>query len=156
MCKNLVEKGNLDKPLILYNRTQKRADDLSAKLGSGKTKVVSQVRDAVKDSDIVFICLGDDDAVNATVDVILQENVKGKLIVDCSTVHPDTTNALEKRITEAGAEFVGGPGTCSISVCTFSLHQVPIFNASVYLIVSESKNQTCSNHVRHILMIHLY
>ncbi|KAF2124914.1 hypothetical protein P153DRAFT_325134 [Dothidotthia symphoricarpi CBS 119687] len=109
MCKNLVEKGNLDKPLILYNRTQKRSDDLAAKFGSGKTKVVSEISDAVKDSDIVLLCLGDDDAVNTTVDVILKNDVKGKLIVDCSTVHPDTTNALEKRVTEAGAEFVGGP-----------------------------------------------
>ena len=56
------------------------------------------------------MCLGDDAAVDSTVDEMLKENVKGKLIVDCSTVHPDTTNGLEKRITEKGAEFVGMPG----------------------------------------------
>lgn len=109
MCANLVSKGKLDKPLILYNRTQKRSDGLSAKLGSDKTKVVSTIPEAVKDSDIIFICVGDDAAVNNTVDTILKEDVKGKLIVDCSTVHPDTTNALEKRITSAGAQFVGMP-----------------------------------------------
>jgi 3-hydroxyisobutyrate dehydrogenase-like beta-hydroxyacid dehydrogenase len=113
MCKNLVEKGNLDKPLILYNRTKKRSDDLATKIssdvGNGKTKVVETINDATKESDIIFMCLGDDAAVNSAVDAILQEDVKGKLIVDCSTVHPDTTNALEKRITEKGAEFVGMP-----------------------------------------------
>lgn len=109
MCANLVAKGNLSSPLILYNRTQKRSDDLSSKLGTDKTKVASTIPEAVKDSDIIFICVGDDAAVNGTVDTILKENVSGKLIVDCSTVHPDTTNALEKRITEAGAEFVGMP-----------------------------------------------
>ncbi|KAJ4316071.1 hypothetical protein N0V94_005629 [Neodidymelliopsis sp. IMI 364377] len=109
MCANLVSKGNLDKPLILYNRTKKRSDDLAAKIGTDKTKVVSTISDAVKDSDIILMCLGDDAAVNDTVDAILKENVKGKLIVDCSTIHPDTTNSLEKRITSAGAEFVGMP-----------------------------------------------
>lgn len=109
MCANLVSKGNLDKPLILYNRTKKRSDDLSIKLGNDRTKVVSTVQDAVKDSDIILMCLGDDAAVNSTVDAILQSDVKGKTIVDCSTVHPDTTNALESRIIQAGAEFVGMP-----------------------------------------------
>ncbi|KAJ4401988.1 hypothetical protein N0V91_007491 [Didymella pomorum] len=109
MCANLVSKGKLDKPLILYNRTQKRSDDLSAKLGTDKTKVASTIPEAVKDSDIIFICVGDDAAVNSTVDTILGEDVNGKLIVDCSTVHPDTTNALEKRVTSAGASFVGMP-----------------------------------------------
>lgn len=113
MCTNLVEKGNLDKPLILSNRTKKRSDDLAAKIdsefGSGKTKVVSTINDAAKEADIIFMCLGDDAAVNFAVDVILQEDVKGKLIVDCSTIHPDTTNALEKKINEKGADFVGMP-----------------------------------------------
>jgi 3-hydroxyisobutyrate dehydrogenase-like beta-hydroxyacid dehydrogenase len=113
MCANLVNKGNLDKPLILYNRTKQRSDDLAAKLGDGKTKVVETVGDAVKESDVILMCLGDDAAVNSTVDAILEQDVKGKLIVDCSTVHPDTTNALEKRITEKGAEFVGMPGVYS-------------------------------------------
>jgi hypothetical protein len=107
---NLIEKGNLDKPLILFNRTKKRADDLSATLGSDKTKVVDNINDAAKEADIIFMCLGDDAAVDAAVDKILEEDVKGKVIVDCSTVHPDTTNGLEKRITAKGGEFVGLPG----------------------------------------------
>ncbi|KAF2203830.1 hypothetical protein GQ43DRAFT_438495 [Delitschia confertaspora ATCC 74209] len=109
MCKNLVEKGNLDKPLILFNRTKKRAEDLSAQLGHDKTTLVSTIEEAVQKADIIFMCLGDDAAVNGTVDVILQEEVEGKLIVDCSTVHPDTTSANDKRITEKGADFVAMP-----------------------------------------------
>ncbi|KAF2188628.1 6-phosphogluconate dehydrogenase-like protein NAD-binding protein [Zopfia rhizophila CBS 207.26] len=109
MCKNLVEKGNLDKPLILWNRTKRRADDLSAKLGTDKTTVIETINEVVKCSDIIFICLGDDAAVNGAVNVILDQDVTGKLVVDCSTVHPDTTNALEKRLVSNGAEFVGMP-----------------------------------------------
>jgi 3-hydroxyisobutyrate dehydrogenase-like beta-hydroxyacid dehydrogenase len=111
MCKNLVAKGNLDKPLILYNRTKKRADDLSAALGTDKTEVVETIQDAAKSSDIIFLCLSDDAAVNSAVDAILEQDVTGKVVVDSSTVHPDTTNALEKRLTAKGALFVGMPGS---------------------------------------------
>ncbi|KAF2637598.1 6-phosphogluconate dehydrogenase-like protein NAD-binding protein [Massarina eburnea CBS 473.64] len=109
MCRNLVEKGSLDKPLTLYNRTKKRSDDLAAQIGTDKTKVVETIQEAVKDADIVFMCLGDDDAVNTAVNAILEQDVDGKLVVDCSTVHPETTNALEKRITSKGGEFVAMP-----------------------------------------------
>lgn len=106
---NLVEKGKLDKPLIIFNRTTKRAEDFSAKLGAGKSEVASSIGDAVKSSDIIFICLGDDKAVNETIDTALKEDVKGKLFVDCSTVHPETSNALAKTIGAKGAEFVAMP-----------------------------------------------
>lgn len=114
MCKNLAEKGNLDKPLILYNRTKKRADDLSSQLGTDKTKVVDTIKDAVSSADIIIMCLGNDASVNSTIDTILENDVTGKLIVDSSTIHPDTSNALEKRITEKGAEFVAMPGQSSL------------------------------------------
>jgi len=109
MCKNLVEKGPLDKPLVLYNRTPRRSHDLAAQLGSFKTKVAPSIQDAVQDSDMIFMCLSDDVAVTSTVDTILESNVTSKLIVDCSTIHPDTTNSLERRIKAAGANFVAMP-----------------------------------------------
>ena len=109
MCKNLVEKGNLSKPLILYNRTQKRADDLAATLNDG-AKVASTIAEAVQPSDVVFICVGDDAAVQAIVDEATQSgSVSGKLFVDCSTILPDTSNALEEQIVKAGAHFVAMP-----------------------------------------------
>jgi 3-hydroxyisobutyrate dehydrogenase-like beta-hydroxyacid dehydrogenase len=109
MCKNLVEKGKLSKPLIIYNRTQKRADNLSSSLGQGKAKVAATIEEAVKNSDIIFTCVADDNAIKETIESALKTNVKGKLFVDCSTVHPDTTNGLAKKIIEAGGEFVASP-----------------------------------------------
>jgi 3-hydroxyisobutyrate dehydrogenase-like beta-hydroxyacid dehydrogenase len=109
MCKNLVEKGNLQQPLLIYNRTQKRAEDLSAKI-SGTTKVASTVAEAVSPSDIIFTCLGDDAAMQETIASALKTgSVKNKLFVDCSTIHPDTTNAISKQVTDAGAHFVAMP-----------------------------------------------
>jgi len=109
MCKNLVEKGDLDKPLIIFNRTQKRADDLQKKLPSGKSTVASTIAEVVSKADIIFTCVGDDAAINETIDSAILGDVKGKVFVDCSTVHPDTTNALAKRVTGKGAEFVACP-----------------------------------------------
>jgi 3-hydroxyisobutyrate dehydrogenase-like beta-hydroxyacid dehydrogenase len=110
MCKNLIEKGSLQAPLILYNRTQKRSEDLAASHPSSTTKVASTIAEAVGPSDIIFTCLGDDAAVQDTITSALQSsNVTGKLFVDCSTIHPDTTNALSEQITGAGAHFVAMP-----------------------------------------------
>ncbi|KAF2734538.1 hypothetical protein EJ04DRAFT_466378 [Polyplosphaeria fusca] len=110
MCKNLVEKGNLDKPLLLYNRTKSRADDLAAQLGgAAKAQPVSTLEQLVTSADIIFLCLGEDPSVTATISTLLEHSVRGKLICDCSTVHPDTSNALESQITSAGGEFVAMP-----------------------------------------------
>ena len=110
MCKNLVEKGDLDKPLIIFNRTTKRAKDLQEKLPSGRSTVVTSIEEAVSNSDIIFTCLGDDPAVKDTVATAVKGNVKGKLFVDCSTIHPDTTSELAKSIEAQGAHFVACPG----------------------------------------------
>ena len=111
MCKNLVEKGHLDKPLIIFNRTQKRAADLDAKLPPGKSTIASSLEEAVSKADIVFTCLGDDAAIKDTIPAAVKGDVKSKIFVDCSTVHPDTTNMLAKCIQGQGAEMVACPGT---------------------------------------------
>ena len=113
MCKNLVEKGNLSEPLIIFNRTQQRATDLQSKLPSGKSTVAPTLDEAVANSDIIFTCLGDDAAIQDTIATAIKGDVKGKLFVDCSTVHPDTTNMLAKSIGAQGAHFVACPGQLS-------------------------------------------
>ena len=110
MCKNLVEKGDLDKPLIIFNRTNKRSTDLQAKLPEGKSHVAQSLEKAVSNADIIFTCLGDDPAIKETISTALKSDVKGKLFVDCSTVHPDTTNLLAKSVEDQGAHFVACPG----------------------------------------------
>ncbi len=109
MCKNLVEKGQLDKPLIIFNRTQQRAVDLTNSLPASKSTVATSIEYLVSESDIIFTCVGDDAAINTTIDTALKSNIAGKLFVDCSTVHPETSEGLAKKITAAGAEFVACP-----------------------------------------------
>jgi len=109
MSKNLAEKGNLDEPLILYNRSRQRASELSQKLPPGKTEVADSVEDGVSKADIVFICLANDAAVKDTIAAALRTNVKGKLFVDCSTIHPDSTAEVANDVLAQGAEFVAAP-----------------------------------------------
>ncbi|KAL8830616.1 MAG: hypothetical protein Q9170_005657 [Blastenia crenularia] len=112
MCKNLAEKGQLSHPLIIFNRTLQRAKDLQSALPLNKFTIANTIADAVCNSDIIFTCLGDDAAIKETVETICSEtnnNIKGKLFVDCSTVHPDTTNAIAKTFSSHGAEFVACP-----------------------------------------------
>ena len=109
MCKNLVEKGELEKPLIIFNRTEKRATNLNEKLPSGKSTVALSLGEAVAKADIIFTCLGDDAAITDTISAAVKGDVKGKLFVDCSTVHPDTTNMLAESIQGQGAEMVACP-----------------------------------------------
>lgn len=109
MCKNLVEKGDLGKPLLIFNRTQQRATDMSAQLPSGKSIVAQSIEDAVSRADIIFTCVGNDRAVIDTIDKAIETDIKSKLFVDCSTVHPDTTSTLERTISGKGADFVACP-----------------------------------------------
>ncbi|KMQ46360.1 NADP-dependent 3-hydroxyisobutyrate dehydrogenase, NAD-binding domain [Trichophyton rubrum] len=109
MVKNLVEKGPLSKPLIVYNRTQSKAIDL-AKTLLQQIIPVSTVKEAVEKATIIFICLGDDPAVESTIDTALKStDVKGKLFVDCSTVSPDTTRRLAQLLESSGASFAACP-----------------------------------------------
>lgn len=110
MVKNIVEKGTFTSPLAIYNRTPARSEKLASTLPSDRTKVVTSIEEAVADADIIFTCVGDDKAITDTIDTALKSpNVKGKLFVDCSTIHPDTTDKLAKTINNAGAEFVACP-----------------------------------------------
>lgn len=110
MIKNIVEKGSYTSPLLVYNRTTSKAEKFVTTLAPNKAKVATSIEDCVFGADIIFTCVGDDDAITTTIDTALKSpEAKGKLFVDCSTVHPDTTNKLASTINAAGAEFVACP-----------------------------------------------
>ncbi|KAF4463219.1 gamma hydroxybutyrate dehydrogenase [Fusarium albosuccineum] len=109
MSKNIVEKGNLDGPLLLFNRSTQRAVDFSNDLPQDKTEVVGSLSGGVSRADIVFSCVANDEAVQETYKTLLQGDVKGKLFIEASTIHPDTTEALAKDVLAKGGEFVAAP-----------------------------------------------
>ncbi|KAM0557937.1 hypothetical protein ACHAPJ_005101 [Fusarium lateritium] len=109
MSKNIVEKGNLDGPLLLYNRSTQRTTDFSGTLPAGKTEVIESLTEGVSRADVIFSCIANDEAVQETYKTLLEGDVKGKLFIESSTIHPDTTEAIAKDVLAKGAEFVAAP-----------------------------------------------
>ncbi|KAH6635343.1 NAD binding domain of 6-phosphogluconate dehydrogenase-domain-containing protein [Chaetomium sp. MPI-SDFR-AT-0129] len=110
MCKNVVEKADVEHPVLIYNRTKQRSVDFSEKFPSGKTEVVDSVAAGVTQADVIFTILAKDDVVEAVAEEIFKAgDITGKLFVECSTIHPDTTTRLAKLFTDRGAEFVAAP-----------------------------------------------
>jgi len=110
MAKNVVEKAEVEHPVLVYNRTKQRAIEFAEKLPTGKTEILDSIPDGVARADVIFTILAKDDIVEAVADTILESgDVKGKLFVECSTVHPDTTARIAKRFLDRGAEFVAAP-----------------------------------------------
>lgn len=108
MSRNLAAKGNLDKPVILWSRSLDKAHAHSEAVEN--TIVASSLETAVKDSDMIWSCLSDHEAVKATFARILENDVKGKLFIKCSTVTPEYANQLAAEVIGSEAEFVSMPG----------------------------------------------
>ncbi|KAI1455416.1 6-phosphogluconate dehydrogenase [Annulohypoxylon moriforme] len=108
MSKNLQKYLlNSNAPSLVYtNRTLARGESLKA-IGGIPLKTVSEV--ATK-SDIIFSCVSNDAVLHQVADEIVSSgDISKKVYVDCSTVHPDTSVAVSKKISEAGGEFVSAP-----------------------------------------------
>ncbi|PHH52547.1 2-hydroxy-3-oxopropionate reductase [Ceratocystis fimbriata CBS 114723] len=111
ITKNIVAKAKLDAPLLIFNRSPQRCADLAAILPSGSIEIANSVTEGVAAADIIFTCLANDAAMTETIDQALSgpTPVTGKTFVDCSTIHPDTTEAIAAKILAAGAQFVTSP-----------------------------------------------
>ncbi|PLB39795.1 NAD(P)-dependent oxidoreductase [Aspergillus candidus] len=104
---NLVQHGIFSRPLTIYNRTKSKAEDHAARIGN--CRVVDTVEEAVASSDIIWSCLQDQGAVQSVFDNALVHNIRGKLFVDSSTIGPESTNEIARRVIAAGGEFVAMP-----------------------------------------------
>ncbi|KZV90977.1 NAD(P)-binding protein [Exidia glandulosa HHB12029] len=110
-CTRLTTHGNLASPLLLYNRTQQRAHDLAAHLAPGTAEVVHSIAAGAARADIIFTCVSNDAAVDATYRALLEnpDLIRGKILVGVETVHPATAERTAERVRAAGAAFVACP-----------------------------------------------
>lgn len=106
MASNLQKflKENGGKSLLVWNRTASKAKPVE-ELGA---TVVADLPELVEKCQIVFFMLGSDAASKDAFDKI-KAVAKGKLIIDCSTVHPDTAADSENVLTASGAQFISSP-----------------------------------------------
>lgn len=95
--------------LLCFNRSTARCEPV---LERGASQANS-AQDVLVNCDIIFISLSDDVATKATTDAMLadlpQAAAHNKLIVDTSTVHPDTSAWMQSRFVAHGAQFLAAP-----------------------------------------------
>ncbi|KAK1561748.1 uncharacterized protein LY79DRAFT_573876 [Colletotrichum navitas] len=113
----LAMASNLQKHLVklsapnlqYYNRTLSRGAPLSEIGGLAR----SNVKDIANNTDIIFMSLSDDTALEATLDALLEIpasiDLTGKVIVDTSTVHPSSSATARDRLADRNAKFVAAP-----------------------------------------------
>lgn len=100
--------------LVLHNRTADRARSLAIGLGCD---VASTPRDAAARADITITMLADDAAVRDVYegpDGLLAGARPGSVLVDMSTIRPDTITGLANAAAQAGAGILDAPVSGSV------------------------------------------
>lgn len=108
MASNLQKHLNAigETPLSYTNRTLSRGAALE-ELGGVPCQTVAEV---VKKVDIIFLSISDDSVLESLVhEIVASGSIDGKIIVDTSTVHPDTSIAAATTLSKARANFVAAP-----------------------------------------------
>jgi 3-hydroxyisobutyrate dehydrogenase-like beta-hydroxyacid dehydrogenase len=90
-------------PVLVWNRTPGRADDLS------NCRALPSPTELAAAADIVLTSLTHDDAVEAVYDGLLAGPVASKLFIETSTIRPETLRRLAARVETAGAALVDAP-----------------------------------------------
>lgn len=101
MAKNLIKAGY---DISVYNRSADKTEDFKL-----KATICESISELVKNSDIIFTMLTNDDAVNQVYKEILTENLDGKLFIDCSTISQECSLANAKLIKAKNAGFIDAP-----------------------------------------------
>lgn len=109
MCRNVALKGNLTVPISIFDIVPAKGEDLVSELGGDRLVVADSITEAASNTDIVFYMVPDDKAVQLVLDEVLKTDIKDKVIVDCSTVHPSTTKQEAARVASQGGSFVACP-----------------------------------------------
>jgi 3-hydroxyisobutyrate dehydrogenase-like beta-hydroxyacid dehydrogenase len=109
MAVNLLKKGF---SVTVYNRTSDKASDLE-KLGATGANSPGE---AAHGADIIITMLSDDKAVQ---EIILGETglvsglTAGQIVIDCSTVSPETSRRIHDVLLERAVDFLDAPVTGS-------------------------------------------
>jgi len=99
---NLARAGKLH---AVFNRTMEKAIKFSSEYG---VTVAKSIRELVEDSDVILTMLSNDDAVSSVVMEAIP-HVKGKVLIDLSTISPSTSIDLAKQVKENGGEMMDAP-----------------------------------------------
>ncbi len=102
MARRLLKAGH---KVSVFNRSPEKAQGLAA---DGAT-IVSDPVTAVAEAEIVFIMVPDTPDVEATIARIKPALRKGQLVIDMSTISPQSERASAAQLREAGVDFLDAP-----------------------------------------------
>ncbi len=96
-----------NKPNLYFsNRSLSKGDPLAAAGGVPQPDYAS----LVKSCDIIFTMISNDTVLDSLVDIALSlDDIKGKVLVDTSTVHPETAKRCAEKLAAKGAVFIASP-----------------------------------------------
>jgi 3-hydroxyisobutyrate dehydrogenase/2-hydroxy-3-oxopropionate reductase len=95
--------------VTVYNRTPARASATGA-------AVASHSREAAAAADIVLVSLADDVAVEAVYGSLIEGLRPGAVVLETSTIHPDTVRALAPKVEQQSATLLDAPVSGSVPV----------------------------------------
>jgi 3-hydroxyisobutyrate dehydrogenase-like beta-hydroxyacid dehydrogenase len=111
MAQNLLRAGF---PLTVWNRTKSKADDLVR----GGAKLAETPREAAARSDVLITIVSDPPALEEVLfgssgakTGALDGLRKGTILIDSSTVSPDTARKVARACAERGVDFIDAPVT---------------------------------------------
>lgn len=102
MAGHLKSKGLLH---AVANRTQAKADALARELDVAAPALV----ELAAQCDVIALCVTADADVLATIEAMLPHLRRGAIVVDHSTVSPDTAKRAAARLATVGADFLDAP-----------------------------------------------
>lgn len=102
MAGHLKSRGLLH---AVANRTQSKADTLARELGV----LAPSLAELAAQCDVVALCVTADADVLATVDALVPHLKAGAVVVDHSTVSPDTAKQAAARLAAVGVAFLDAP-----------------------------------------------
>ncbi|MBI4480855.1 MAG: NAD(P)-dependent oxidoreductase [Acidobacteria bacterium] len=111
MAENLLRAGHA---LTVYNRTRAKAEALGARGAA----VAGSPAEVGRRAQIIFLCVGDTQAVEEVCGSLLQGVEPGAVVVDSSTISPDASRNLAEQFRERGVSFLDAPCTGSKSGAT--------------------------------------
>ncbi|HEY7827271.1 MAG TPA: NAD(P)-binding domain-containing protein, partial [Candidatus Limnocylindrales bacterium] len=101
--------------LVLWNRSPEPARALAAELGA---RVVETPAEAARQAEICLTMLADQRAVEAVYagpDGLIAGTSRGSILVDLSTVAPDSIRGLEAAVRATGAGLLDAPVSGSVT-----------------------------------------
>lgn len=116
MAGRLLSEGvtgqNSDSPLVIWNRTRQKCQELKDKFPQKHIVIKSCARDVIQSCDITFSMLSTPEASRAVFeaeDGVLTGVTKGKSIVDCATLAEEDMKRMNDAVVSKGGRFLEAP-----------------------------------------------